>query len=68
MSKLFRIFKLIRLATKYMGGDEFVTNPALMTLVRVLESLKLVFALVFLGHIFGCMWYAAGSADEYGKG
>eukprot|EP01052_Picozoa_sp_SAG31_P013036 SAG31_NODE_774_length_12192_cov_26.736128_13_plen_428_part_00 len=64
MSKLFRIFKLIRLATKYLGGDALVINPSLMTLVRVLESLKLLFALVFLGHVFGCMWYAAGASSQ----
>ena len=45
-----------------------LTLPPPLPTVRVLESMKLVFALGFLGHIFGCMWYLAGAASQVAVG
>jgi hypothetical protein len=65
LGKLFRIVKLVKIMTRYLGGDEFMTNPTLLMVFRFFDSFKLVVVLFLMGHIMGCLFYLAGSTREH---
>ena len=64
ITKLFRVVKITAVVKKAIRGNPELAYT-LEWVVDTIESCKYVFAILMLGHLGGCAWYAAGSSISY---